>query len=123
MTGHEVEFFLDLERKVWLALVTGDREADVAALSEDFLGVYPSGLSGRAAHGDQLLDGPTIAAYEIDSAQIRVVTDDDVLLTYRADVERPDTTTASWWISSLWSRRDGEWTNVFSQDTVADPKE
>ena len=120
MPEHVAEFFVDLERRVWQALVDGDREADVASLSEDFLGVYPSGLAGRDDHADQVLNGPTVVSYSISDEQIRVVTDEHVLLTYRAVFERPESGSSSWWVSSLWSLRNGKWTNVFSQDTVID---
>ena len=38
------------EEQVWEALVTGDQQADAAALDDSFLGVYPDGFSGKDAH-------------------------------------------------------------------------
>ena len=35
------------EIEVWEALVRGDRQADDAALDDDFLGVYPDGFSEK----------------------------------------------------------------------------
>jgi hypothetical protein len=49
------------------------------------------------------------------------VSDDDVLLCYRAEWRRPTADASSarsaMYVSSLWSRRDERWVNVFSQDT------
>jgi hypothetical protein len=54
-----------------------------------------------------------------------VLSDDHVLLCYRADWRRMRDggpgEAESMYISSLWSRRDGAWLNVFSQDTPTEP--
>ena len=119
----DVAPFLTLETQVWEALRTGDPAADKRMLSDDFLGVYATGFAGRDAHAAALANGPTVAAYALDDARIVVVTDDDVLLCYRAKCRGADTDESApmvtMYISSLWSRRDGEWVNVFSQDTAA----
>ena len=60
--GMTVDDFVQLELEVWRALVTGDQSLDRSMLSEDFLGVYPSGFSDRAGHVDQLASGPTSSA-------------------------------------------------------------
>lgn len=48
---------------------------------------------------------------------------DTVLLAYRADYRPADGGSvgaeATTYFSSIWRRRDGGWTNVFSQDTPA----
>ena len=113
-------FFVSLETRVWEAPASGDGAADRALLSEDFLGVYPSGFADRDDHASQLADGPTVVSYEIRDPRLRVLSDDHVLLSYEASWGRavgadPDIV----YISSLWSRVDGEWVNVFSQDTPA----
>jgi len=114
----DLEFFVGLERAVWDALVAGDAEADAACLSEDFLGVYPSGFSGRSGHSRQLANGPTVAAYRIMHARILTVAPGHVLLAYLAAYRRPGSDRdEAMYVSSLWSDRDGGWRNVFSQDT------
>ncbi len=109
---------LSLEKQVWTALVEGNAEADRALLSPDFLGVYPTGFANRDDHVGQFADAPTMATYELSEAKLRVLTSDVVLLSYRADYTRPDTTAAeAMLISSLWERRHDVWINSFSQDT------
>ena len=125
MSELSVESFLDRETEVWEALVRGDAAADAQLLSEDFLGVYPTGFADRSAHASQLEHGPTVAEYALSEARLRVLSPDCVLLVYRADWRRhttsgpggPETT----FISSLWCRAGDKWTNVFSQDTPAAP--
>lgn len=119
----DVEHFLRLETAVWQALVDGDVAADVALLTDDFLGVYPSGFASRADHAGQLADGPTVAAFELSDARVLVIADGAVLLSYRAD-SRPAAGTAhgeptAMYVSSLWVHRAGRWQNAFSQDTSA----
>lgn len=107
-----------LETEVWQALVTGDAGADRARLAEDFLGVYPSGFSGKDGHSGQLDGGPTVAEYRISQARMQVYGPDMAMFCYRADYLRPGR--AVWeamYVSSLWRRDGGTWLNRFSQDT------
>lgn len=121
-----VEDFIRLETKVWQALADGDADADGRLLSDDFLGVYPAGVADRSAHAEQLLDGPTVRSFALHDARMLIVSEDAVLLSYRAEFERTAAPAGSqaqyMYVSSLWCLRDGEWLNVFSQDTPADPR-
>jgi hypothetical protein len=119
--------FVELETKVWEALRLGDAEADARLLAEDFLGVYPSGFADRSDHAGQLANGPTVAEFDLNDARLMVLSEDHVLLSYRADWRRFSTgdraPAESMYISSLWSHRAGGWVNVFSQDSpVAFPE-
>jgi hypothetical protein len=115
---HDIEQFIRLEREVWEALAHGDGQADGRLLSDDFLGVYTVGFADRAAHVAQLADGPTVTEFSLGEARLMVLTDDMVLLAYRAEFTRPgDDAAESVLISSIWCERDGRWVNIFSQDT------
>ncbi|MEW2911651.1 nuclear transport factor 2 family protein [Leisingera sp. JC11] len=116
--GPQLAAFLALETKVWEALTAGDPEADGRMLTEDFLGVYPSGFSDKAGHCEQLQDGPVMADYRLSDAQLRVISDGAVLLSYRAAYCPAGS--REWkemLISSLWEKRADGWLNSFSQDT------
>ena len=121
-----IEDFIGLETKVWRALAEGDADADGRMLSDDFLGVYPTGFADRTTHVGQLIDGPTITSFALHDARMLTVSESAVLLSYRAEFERPTSTAVSevqcMYVSSLWCLRDGEWTNVFSQDTPTDQR-
>jgi hypothetical protein len=109
-----------LEAEVWEALRAGDAAADVALLSPDFLGVYPSGFATRSDHAGDLTGGPTVSEYSIHDARLLVVADGHLMLSYRAVSRRaPDAEPETQYISSLWSRIGDRWLNVFSQDTPA----
>lgn len=114
-------FFLSLERRVWQALQSGDADADRALLSEQFLGVYPSGLSDRAGHAEQLESGPSVANYRLSEARCVEVAEAAHLLVYRADYRRITPAGVSdeqaMWVSSLWCQQQGHWCCTFSQDT------
>ena len=106
------------ERAVWAALLTGDASADRALLAEDFLGAYPDGFAGRAAHVGQLEDGPTVESYEIGEEHLRPLGPDHMLYAYRARFTRLRADLAEeMLVSSIWERRNGTWINIFSQDT------
>jgi hypothetical protein len=117
----DLDAFVELETKVWDALRRGDAEADARLLAEDFLGVYPSGFADRSDHAGQLANGPTVAEFELRDVRLMVLSDSNVLLSYRADWRRFTTRerahAESMYVSSLWSQRAGEWVNVFSQDS------
>jgi hypothetical protein len=120
MPERSTQFFVDLESRVWEALVSGDADAEHELLSEDFLGVYPSGFATRDEHADQLSDGPVTTSYSIVDARLIEISADAVMLCYRADhqpVGRAEPETM--FISSLWVERDGRWWNTFSQDSPA----
>lgn len=115
-----MEFFVGLETRVWDALVSGDGSADRDLLSEDFLGVYPTGFADRDQHVDALAGGPTMSEYALAEARLTRICDDTVLLSYRAEYSQPGLEgRATMYISSLWQQREGRWWNTFSQDTPA----
>ena len=112
---------LSREETVWKALCAGDAGADMAMLTEDFLGVYPSGFSDRAGHGAMLADGPTMQDYELSEVRLLPLADGVVLLSYRAaylPVGKADW--QAMYISSIWRFENGAWLNSFSQDSPAD---
>lgn len=120
MDEPSIDFFIGLEREVWEALAAGDAAADTALLSDDFVGVYPTGFADRTAHAAELDDGPTVTEYELSDTSLLRLTDDHVVLSYAARYRRPtDSDDQTMYVSSIWSRRDGAWINTFSQDTPA----
>src|SRR3954469_15207813 len=120
----DLQALIDLETRVWEALRRGDADDDTRLLAADFLGVYPSGFADRSDHVGQLGNGPTVAAFVLRDARMVTLSDDEALLCYRADFQRlvagVPQASQSIYVSSLWSRRSGDWVNVFSQDTPAD---
>ena len=121
---NEINFFLELESKVWAALVSGDTQADESLLADDFLGVYSTDTAGKELHSAQLIGGPTIAEYSLSDAQILVLAEDVVLLTYLAHFSRNKKDGASaqeaLYISSIWRQTGEVWLNIFSQDTKSE---
>jgi hypothetical protein len=118
-----LEDLLRLETQVWQALADGDPVADRRMLSDDFLGVYPTGFADRKSHVEQLTDGSTIASFALHDARLLTVSESAGILSYRAEFTRPTSSAVpgveQMYVSSLWCFRDGTWLNVFSQDTPA----
>ncbi len=123
MKEYTIDQFLELENLVWDALQSGDREKDANMLWDNFLGVYDSGFAEKSEHCGQLDNGPTVSSYSLSEARILVLSEDVVLLSYLAKlrpisngrVGKPE----KMYVSSIWSLIDGNWQNVFSQDTRA----
>lgn len=119
MPQNEIDHFLELEKTVWQALVTGDATADAGMLEDGFLGVYASGFSDKAGHVGQLDAGPTVAKYSISDAHLLALADGVVLLAYRADFKRVGRDTSEvMFVSSIWRQTGQGWRNIFSQDTA-----
>ncbi|MFJ6044109.1 DUF4440 domain-containing protein [Brachybacterium paraconglomeratum] len=120
MEPDDVQFFLTLEEQVWQAEVTGDVAAERELLPPDFLGVDTGGVNDLERHIAQLADGPITADFALSEARLLRVGQDAVLLSYRADARAPREQAAeTFFITSLWQRREGRWWNTFSQDTPA----
>ena len=120
MDINELNFFLELETKVWEALVTGDMQADASLLADDFLGVYSSGMAGKEEHAAQLEGGPTVADYSLSDARIVILAEDIFLLSYLARWRcTANGKQEAMYITSIWKKIGEAWLNIFSQDTKA----
>ncbi len=109
---------IEHETKVWQALVNGDAGADHDLLRPDFTGVYPSGMTGRAGHVEQVRDGPSIKSYRLSEIRAFAVGKAHAMLCYRADYCRAGAVAdEAMYVSSLWQREGQGWRNLFSQDT------
>ena len=118
-----IEQILKLETEVWEALRTGDSRRDSLMLSDDFLGVYPTGFANKTEHVSQLKDGPTVLSYKFIDPRIVVLGEKRVLLAYKAIWVRLKNSAPqpceAMFVSSVWEYRADRWLNTFSQDTPA----
>jgi len=123
MANYDVDHFLRLEQAVWRALCEGDMDADSALLADDFMGVYSSGRANKAAHVAQLRDGPTMSIFSLADAEVVILAEGVVLLTYRAEFVRRALSSRmaseTMFVSSIWRKTGATWRNVFSQDSHA----
>ncbi len=108
------------ERAVWEALLRGDKTADLASLTPDFLGVYPSGFATQADHAAQLDDGPSVTGYSLSDFRTRTLAPGLVLIAYRARYTRAGQAEALMFVSSIWRRGPDGWRSPFSMDCPAD---
>jgi hypothetical protein len=118
---YDLNFFLGLEIQVWEALKNGDKNANSRLLSDDFLGVYETGLGSKEDHLELLRNGPIISCYEIGSSQLIQLGPEISSLTYSATAKflrnEGEDTQVLLYITSIWARRLNKWVNIFSQDT------
>ena len=112
---------MGLEIQVWEALKNGDKNANSKLLSDDFLGVYETGLGSKEDHLELLRNGPIISCYEIGSSQLIQLGPEIASLTYSATAtflrNEGEDTQVLLYITSIWARRLNKWVNIFSQDT------
>lgn len=86
--GNLLSEIAGFERRVWDALVAGDKAADLALLHPDFIGVYSDGFANRDAHSGQLDHGPGIRCYDLDQITTVPLGEGHALITYRATFQR-----------------------------------
>lgn len=120
MQHNNIDPFLELEKTIWQALVTGDASVDARMLEDGFLGVYDTGFSDKDGHVGQLNAGPTVADYNLSEARLLVLSEGVLLLAYKADFRRVGhDQSETMYVSSVWRETATGWRNVFSQDTAA----
>ena len=125
MTEHkqDLEFFVELETRVWNALMRGDAAADESLLASSFLGVYGSGFASKQEHVRQLENGPTVESFSIEIPRLIELGPSIAVLSYRALWSRPSNGqlqyTSKMYVTSIWQKLGDVWLNVFSQDTPA----
>jgi hypothetical protein len=121
LNSNETSFFLELEHKVWEALVSANIKADESLLADDFLGVYSNGVAGKMEHAAQLIGGPTVANYSLSDARLMILAEGTTLLSYIARWTRITTgKQEAMYITSIWKKTGEVWLNIFSQDTKAE---
>ena len=117
---YNIDFFLNLEQQVWHALQQLNKDLDDKLLDDKFLGVYESGFANKQDHINNLLHGETILEYKLTEHRIINLTNNIILLTYKAQYKNTYEALNSVYISSVWQKYDKNiWKNIFSQDTHA----
>jgi len=117
------QFFIEKEKEVWEALRHKDKAAATRLLADDFVGMYDFGFFNKSEWIRQIDEQYTVDDYTILEPKILHPSPTTVLLLYTATCKG----TGSWAdycsqtsrISDLWVERNGEWLDLFSQDTVA----
>ena len=109
-----------LERDLWELACDGRHEAIAAKLDPDFLGPHPTGLKWTRADALAALPGLVIDVYALSAIRVIPVDVYSALMTYRLTLvgafeEEP--LHQRLWCASLWSRRSGEWLNLYYQET------
>ncbi len=106
------------ETDVWNALASGDIEADMAALDDEFLGVYADGFASRQEHVEQLANGPSISSFVLSDFHYKQLGPAYALLSYHAKFLRSGKDSEeAMYVTSIWRQKGERWINVFSQDT------
>ncbi|WP_299566285.1 nuclear transport factor 2 family protein [uncultured Sulfitobacter sp.] len=106
---------LACETQVWKALVSGDRDADDAALHSTFLGVYPDGFAPKADHLAQLDAGPSVLSYRLSHIHVHPLGAGHAMISYRTQFRRiARSQDETMYVSSIWQRNGSGWTNIFS---------
>ncbi len=125
MTEHkqDLAFFVELETRVWNALMRGDAAADESLLASSFLGVYGSGFASKQEHVRQLENGPTVESFSIEIPRLIELGPSIAVLSYCALWSRPSNSQLQYkskmYVTSIWQKLGDVWLNVFSQDTPA----
>jgi len=116
-------FFIAKEKEVWEALKGKDKAAATRLLADDFVGMYDFGFFNKSEWVKQIDDQYTVNDYTISAPRVLRPSSTTALLLYTSTCKG----TGAWAdycshtsrISDLWVERNGEWLDLFSQDTTA----
>ncbi len=116
-------FFVAKEKEVWEALKGKDKAAATRLLADDFTGLYDTGLLNKAEWVKQIDDVYTVDDYTIIDPRVLHPSPNTALLLYTGACKG----TGAWAdycshtsrISDMWVKRNGQWFDLFSQDTTA----
>jgi hypothetical protein len=113
------EEIITLEKRVWEAVFSQDVAHYQALVADDALMVI-GGMRSTGAQEAQVLEQIKFPAYELSEFQVIVLGDDIVLLHYTATFtgghSSPSDFSGSYYVSSIWKRRQNGWQLVFNQD-------
>jgi len=121
------QFFIKKEKEVWEALKHKDKAAATRLLADDFVGMYDFGFFNKSEWVKQIDEKYSVDAYTIMNPKVLRPSPTTALLLYTSTCKG----TGSWAdycshtsrISDLWVERNGEWFDLFSQDTTATSSE
>jgi len=117
------QFFIEKEKEVWEALKHKDRAAVNRLLVDDFVGMYDFGFFNKSEWVKQIDEQYTVDDYTIMNPKVLHPSPTTALLLYTSTCKG----TGAWAdycsntsrISDLWVERNGQWLDLFSQDTTA----
>jgi uncharacterized protein (TIGR02246 family) len=115
---------LGLEKQFWQALKDRDVDAAMRLTDDSCIVVGPQGVAliSRQALGDMMKDAPySLDAFDLDDAQVRVLSDDAAVLAYKVHVEQtvegePVSMDAA--DASSWIKRDGRWVCALHTEAI-----
>jgi len=120
-------FFVEKEKEVWQALEHKDKAAAIRVLADDFVGMYDFGFFNKSEWVEQIDDQYTVDHYAVLEPRVLRPSPTTALLLYTSTCKG----TGAWAdycshtsrISDLWVERNGQWLDLFSQDTTATSSE
>jgi predicted ester cyclase len=116
-------FFIAKEKQVWEALKNKDKAAVTRLIADDFVGMYDFGFFTKPEWIKQIDGQYTVDDYTIGDPRVLHPSSTTALLLYKSTCKG----TGEWAefcshtqrISDLWVERNGQWMDLFSQDTQA----
>ena len=116
-------FFLNKEKEVWEALKHKDKAAAAPLLADDFVGLEDTGFSTKSEWLKQFDEQYSVDAYAIEDLKLFRPSPTTALLLYKSTCkgtgEWADLCSRPLYISDFWVERNGQWFDLFSQDTQA----
>jgi hypothetical protein len=121
-------FFIAKEEEVWEAIKNKDKAAATRLLADDFVGMGDTGYTTKSEWIKQIDDEQyTVDDYTIENAKLLRPSANTALLLYTSNCKGTGTMAEvcshASRISDLWVERNGQWVDLFSQDTQATSSE
>ena len=112
---------LGRETAVWNAVKAKQMRAFAASMAPNFVGVYAWGTHDRAQEL-RVVRNQSLRGFALANFRTHAVGDDDILVTYTADVQGSEdgkSFSGRYWNTSLWHRIAGRWLTVYHGEVRA----
>jgi hypothetical protein len=111
-----------LEMQTWELWQKHDKTGFAALMDNDFVAVDIHGVAAKTQNVAEI-DSLIKESYELSDFQVHAISNDVVFLTYRAELKgtyKGNRIDGTFFISSVWAKRQGKWLNVLYHETRAE---
>lgn len=113
------------EKEVYETIKAGDMKTFEMYLTDDFIGVSPSGIFDRAKEVENIT-GLKLDSYELSDVKVIEPADGVAMIAYTLNASgkfQNEKFSGKYYSTSTWVEKDGEWKAIMHTETEAAPEE
>lgn len=119
------EEITEKEKAIYEAIQAGDMSVFEANLADDFKAIYSDGIIDKEEQIESL-DNLTMNSYEFSNINVMSPAENVAVIAYEVNTEGDymgEPFSGTYYSSSLWAMKDGEWKAIMHTETRSEPAE